>query len=232
MGSTNGTLVNEKATEGCQLSDGDLVQVGTTIFKFLSATNLESKYHEEIYRLTTIDGLTKAFNKRHFMEACAQELERAYRYGRVLSLAIFDIDHFKKINDTHGHLAGDHVLRELAHQVAAKLRSQDIFARYGGEEFAIILPEVDGDGARIACEKIRGVVEAHTFSFGDQTIPVTISIGICTVRPKAPPGAKDVTAPLDGEDASESSWNVERLVDCADRNLYAAKQSGRNRVVA
>jgi two-component system cell cycle response regulator len=113
-GSTNGTFVNNLRSERTELRDGDLLRVGQTIFKYLSGSNIENKYHEEIYKLSTIDGLTETYNKRYFIDTLERELNRAHRYGRGLSLAMFDIDHFKKINDSFGHLAGDHVLRELA----------------------------------------------------------------------------------------------------------------------
>jgi len=132
LGSTNGSFVNDDRIDTTDLRDGDMIRIGQTIFKYLSGGNLESKYHEEIYRLTTIDGLTRAFNKRYFLETLGSEVKRSLRYGRVLSLVLFDIDHFKIINDTHGHLAGDHILRELSTLIANNLRGEDVFARYGG----------------------------------------------------------------------------------------------------
>jgi diguanylate cyclase (GGDEF)-like protein len=210
LGSTNGTFINDERIHDAELRDGDLVRVGQTIFKYLSGTNIESKYHEEIYRLTTIDGLTRTFNKRYFLETLERELNRSLRYRRTMSLAMFDIDHFKRINDTHGHLAGDYVLRELAGVVAQNLRREDVFARYGGEEFAIILPEIDGEGAFQVCEKLRTLIAEHLFSFADEAIPVTVSLGIRTVR-----------GPGDTDD-------VEQFIAEADDKLYAAKQGGRN----
>jgi len=114
LGSTNGTYVNDELVEERTLADGDLVKIGRTIFKFLSEGNIERAYHEEIYRLTTVDGLTQIFNKRHFSEALAREIARASRYHRELSMVMFDLDHFKQVNDTHGHLAGDAVLKTMA----------------------------------------------------------------------------------------------------------------------
>ncbi|MEE8410556.1 MAG: GGDEF domain-containing protein [Myxococcota bacterium] len=210
LGSTNGTFVNDQQITNSELRDGDLVRLGQTIFKYLSGSNIESKYHEEIYRLTTIDGLTQAFNKRYFMEALERELNRALRYSRMLSLALFDIDHFKVINDTHGHLAGDYVLRELAGIITQNLRREDVFARYGGEEFAIILPEIEGDGAYQVCEKMRSMVEVHEFSFAGEIIPVRISLGIRTVQDDDKP-------------------DVNAFIADADAKLYKAKQGGRNK---
>lgn len=209
--STNGTFVNNRRVTDEALRDGDIVRVGQTIFKHLSGNNIETKYHEEIYRLTTIDGLTEIFNKRFFLEAIERELNRAGRYGRLLSLAMFDIDHFKRINDTFGHLAGDHVLRELSALMAQNVRRQDVLARYGGEEFAVILPEVDEQGAKLVCEKLRSITAAHPFTFNGKAIGVTISLGIHCFR-----GGADST---------------EAFIAQADERLYAAKQAGRNCVM-
>lgn len=213
LGSTNGTFVNDAFCEQEQLRDGDLIRVGQTIFKYLSGSNIESKYHEEIYRLTTIDGLTEAYNKRFFLDVLDRELNRALRYQRTLSLVMFDIDHFKSINDTHGHLAGDYVLRELASLVAQNIRREDIFARYGGEEFALILPEVKSEAAWRVCEKLRRLIETRPFSFADQRVEVTTSFGIRSTR------------------QNEIDVSVEEFIRDADAKLYEAKSSGRNRVV-
>lgn len=217
LGSTNGTFVNDEAVQEAELRDGDLIRVGNVIFKFLSGTNIEAKYHEEIYRLTTIDGLTNTYNKRYFLEALERELNRSKRYGRELSLVLFDIDYFKKINDTHGHLAGDYILRELARMVGDNLRRDDVFARYGGEEFAIILPENDRRGAQRVCEKLRQLVEAHHFGFDNKRIPVTVSLGIATCDPA---------------DESSDEVDVGTFIAQADEKLYQAKRGGRNQVRA
>ena len=212
MGSTNGTFVNDEAAEERELRDGDVIRLGQTIFKYLSGSNIESKFHEEIYRLTTIDGLTQAYNKRYFQETLERELNRAMRYGRAMSLVMFDIDHFKQINDTHGHLAGDYVLRELANIVSQNIRREDVFARYGGEEFALVLPEVELEGAAQVCEKLRAKIEEKHFMFAQKRIKVTVSLGIRT----ATRAEQDIT----GTD----------FIAQADAKLYQAKQSGRNRV--
>ena len=209
LGSTNGTYVNDELIDEYVLRDGDLIKIGRTIFKFLTGGNVENAYHEEIYRLTTIDGLTQIFNKRYFMEMLEREISRAHRYRRALCLIIFDIDHFKIINDTYGHLAGDHVLRCLAGAVKNNIRREDMLARYGGEEFAIILPEVDLTGARHIADKVRRLVEGTRFRFEETDIPVTISLGIAAC----------------GEEPTEPS----DFIKAADEKLYEAKQTGRNR---
>jgi len=208
LGSTNGTYVNDDPVDEHVLRDGDLIKVGRTIFQFLTGGNIENAYHEEIYRLTTVDGLTQIYNKRYFMEVLDREISRSHRYGRELSLIMFDIDHFKNVNDTYGHLAGDHVLKHLASVIKNRIRREDIMARYGGEEFAIILPEIDSYNARQFAEKIRRLVEKTVFKFEDTVIPVTISIGVATSN-------ADTNAP-------------EEFIKIADENLYEAKRRGRN----
>jgi two-component system, cell cycle response regulator len=210
--STNGTYLNdEEVTQEALLRSGDLIKVGGSIFKFLTGDNVELQYHETIYTLTIVDGLTGVNNKRYFLEFLEREMGRCHRYGRPLTLAMFDIDFFKKINDVHGHLAGDYVLRELAQTIKRMVRKEQCFARYGGEEFALVVPEDDGENARTFAEKIRGTIEEKHFSFEGQNIPVTLSIGVADLTP-------DMTDPL-------------QFIKVADANLYKAKKSGRNRVV-
>jgi diguanylate cyclase (GGDEF)-like protein len=211
--STNGTYVNDEQIDAPRrLFSGDRIKIGPTIFKYLSGTDVESLYHEEIYRITIIDGLTQAHNKRHLEEALEKEITRARRYGRDLACIMFDIDHFKKINDVHGHLAGDYVLKELARVVKERLRGEETFARYGGEEFCIIAPETPLEGARTLAEDIRKRVQDAQFVFQGERISCTISCGIALL------GAND----KDGTS----------LVKHADELLYAAKRGGRNRVVS
>jgi len=211
LGSTNGTYVNDEPVVNAQpLRDGDLVKVGHTIFKFLTGSNIEHSYHEEIYRLTTVDGLTQIFNKRYFLENLERECSRSQRYARDLTLILFDLDHFKQINDTYGHLAGDHVLKQVAQVIRAKIRRDDLLARYGGEEFAILLPEIDREQGLAFAEKVRSIVESYPFVFEDTKIAVTVSLGLATIR-------GELVEPLD-------------FVKRADENLYRAKRTGRNRV--
>lgn len=209
--STNGTQVNDEKIHEVYLRDGDFIKVGRNIFKFLSGDNIESAYHEEIYRLSTVDGLTQLFNKRYFVEALDREINRARRYARPLSLMMFDIDHFKHCNDTFGHRAGDHVLRQVGDQVRGRARKADIVARYGGEEFAVILPEVDVRGAAQFAEIVRQAICRESVTFEGRTIPVAISVGV---------------AQLEG-----SMKRPDDLVGAADERLYRAKEGGRNRVV-
>jgi diguanylate cyclase (GGDEF)-like protein len=210
LGSTNGTYVNDELIDEYVLRDGDFIKIGRTIFKFLSGSNIETAYHEEIYRLTTVDGLTQIFNKRYFLETLEREISRAHRYHRDVTLILFDIDHFKSVNDTFGHLAGDTVLKQLAQVIRGRIRREDIMARYGGEEFAILLPEIALANGMQFAEKVRKMIERTTFKFEDQKIPITVSVGVAQL------GA-----------AMQSALE---LIKAADEELYRAKQDGRNRV--
>ncbi|WP_129347327.1 GGDEF domain-containing protein [Sorangium cellulosum] len=212
LGSTNGTYVNDACVDERSLRDGDQVKIGRTIFKFIQGGNVELSYHEEIYRLMTFDGLTQVHNKRSFEVALEREVSRACRYHRHLSLILFDIDHFKSINDTRGHLAGDAVLRQLAALSAANVRRDDVLARVGGEEFALLLPEIPIDSARLVAEKLRALVERTPFRFEEDEIAATASFGVAGVTPDAP------VSPME-------------LYRRADERLYHAKRGGRNRVV-
>ncbi len=212
-GSTNGTYVNDEQIVREQLlANGDRVKVGPTIFKYLSGQDVEAQYHEEIYRMTIIDGLTQAHVKRYLLEALEKEIIRARRHVRDLSFIMFDIDHFKKINDVHGHLAGDFVLKELARIVQGRIRRDEVFARYGGEEFAIVLPETNIEGAKALADGLREKVEQSSFTFQNETIRVTISIGVSML--------------------SDAHKQATELIRDADARLYEAKRGGRNRVIA
>ncbi len=211
LGSTNGTYLNdEEVLEETSLRSGDFVKVGGAIFKFLSGGNIETLYHEEIYQLTIVDGLTQINNKRYLMEFLEREMGRCHRYNRALSLIMIDVDHFKNVNDTHGHIAGDFVLREVAQRVKQRIRKEECFARYGGEEFAIVMPESGPDNARRFAEKLRKIVADHSFVFEGKEMAVTISLGVA-----------DMTAEM---------TEPAQFIKAADENLYEAKKAGRNQV--
>ncbi len=212
-GSTNGSYVNDdQIMREARLGNGDRIKIGPTIFKFLSGQDVEAQYHEEIYRMTIIDGLTQVHVKRYLLEALDKELMRARRHVRELSFLMIDIDHFKKINDVHGHLAGDYVLKEVAKHMQQRIRRDEVLARYGGEEFAIILPETNLEGGLALAEGLREKIEQSRFVFQGETIRVTISAG---------------AAMLDEADRASTD-----LIRRADEKLYEAKRAGRNRVIA
>jgi len=210
LGSTNGSYVNDVPIQERVLRDGDRLKIGNTIFKFLTGGNVESAYHEEIYRMTIVDGLTQIYNKRYFVEHLERELARCGRSRRPLSLVMFYIDHFKRVNDEHGHLTGDHILKELASRVKRRVRRDEVFARYGGEEFAVVLPEAGHENAVAYGEKIRRLVESEPFTFEQERIAVSISVGVATVFEEVP-----------------SATFIKAADDC----LYRAKRNGRNQVI-
>ena len=212
LGSTNGTYVNDEQVAEHRLKRADHMKIGDTIFKYLAGSDVEAAYHEEIYRMTIVDGLTQAHNKRFLLEQMDKEMSRARRYGRPLVLIMFDLDHFKKINDTAGHLAGDYVLREVASLVRGRIRRDEIFARYGGEEFSMLLPETELSGAVRLAEEIRALIASHPFSFEGERIPVTVSMGVALM--------------------TEATPDAESFIDASDKHLYEAKRSGRNKVVS
>jgi diguanylate cyclase (GGDEF)-like protein len=210
LGSTNGTYVAGEPVQMATLRDGDLIKVGSTIFKYLSASNVEAAYHEEIYRMAIFDGLTQIHNRRYFEEFTEREIARSRRHNRQLSLLIFDVDHFKSINDQFGHLSGDYALRKLAATVRARIRREELFARYAGDEFVVVLPETTPNEAQKFGEIIRELVDETRFVFEGQELPVTISMGVGGV--------------------TDGTHTPAQLVATADAALYRAKEHGRNRV--
>lgn len=211
--SSNGTLVNGVRVDVQTLKDGDQIQIGsTTILKFAYHDKLEESFQQQMYDAALRDSLTKAYNKKHFSHRLETELAYAKRHNTTLSMLMFDVDHFKRVNDTFGHLAGDLVLAKLAQITASTLRSEDIFGRYGGEEFAILCRGVNLPNAAILAERIRTLVQSTPFVFENNTIPVTISVGVAAFPE------------LNFDDPLE-------LIGAADEALYEAKRSGRNRVV-
>lgn len=214
LGSTNGTFVNDKQIdEPCTLHDGDYLRVGNCLYRYLTGGNIEAEYHEEIYRLTIQDGLTRIHNQRALTEFLDREVARSQRHKRPLSVLMFDIDKFKSINDTHGHLCGDFVLRELAACLRDTIRKEDMFARYGGEEFCMVLVETDAVEALGAAERVRSSIEKYPFHFESTPIRLTVSVGVATT-------------------SGETTLTPSELVRSADEKLFLAKRGGRNRVVA
>jgi diguanylate cyclase (GGDEF)-like protein len=212
LDSKNGTVLNGERISRETLRDGDKIQIGDlTILKFSYQDELDEACQKKLYESATRDPLTQAVNRRGFDEALVREHAFARRHDRNLSAIVFDVDHFKRVNDTHGHAAGDDVLRALGRVVGTAVRREDVFARIGGEEFVLLLRDVDVRGATDCAERIRLMVERTQFASGGQSIPVTISLGVSTL--KVPEHALP-----------------ESLIHAADACLYRAKQSGRNRV--
>lgn len=209
--STNGIFINGQRVRGHVLKDGDRLQVGSsTILKFSFQDEMEENYQKQLYDSATRDALTGAYNKKYFADQLKTEFAYYYRHAEPLSLCLFDIDFFKKLNDGYGHQAGDYVLKTMSALVQKALRTEDIFARYGGEEFGIIFKNTDGEKAFLVLERIRRQIEKFEFMDGERRMPVTISIGIATLESQNYPSPK-------------------ALVKAADDYLYQAKGKGRNR---
>lgn len=213
LSSTNGTYVNNSQVTRHRLVAGDCVRIGTHLLKYLSADHVEFQYHETVFRMTTRDGLTQAFNRQYCSEFLEREIERGAAHKHPVTLAMLDIDHFKEVNDTHGHLVGDEVLRELCERVQTVLHGGDLFGRFGGEEFAAVLCVCGGEEAKQLGEQIREIIEHTMFITPVAALSITISIGMTTWN-------------CEGQQPT-----VEELLAVADDNLYRAKESGRNRVV-
>jgi len=212
LGSTNGTLVNNRRVESMELTEGDKIQIGGTVLKLVLLDEIEARYHEEVRNRITYDQLTGLLTKESLYLALEMELKRCRKYSLPLAVLMMDLDHFKSVNDTHGHLMGSHVLSEVGRLIRESIRTDDVSARYGGEEFLAYLSERSADEALQAAERIRRTIEEEPITLDGATTGVTISIGIATF-------------PEHGKD-------IKSLVGRADRELYRAKESGRNRVCA
>jgi diguanylate cyclase (GGDEF)-like protein len=213
LDSANGTVLNGARVTVAPLRDGDKIQLGaTTILKFTYHDKLEESFQRQMYDAALRDPLTKIFNKKHMLDRLTAELAFARRHQVPLALSMLDIDHFKNVNDTWGHLAGDHVLAKVASTVQAVLRTEDIFARYGGEEFAFLCRSATPVDAGIVAERIRATVEKTSFAHEGRPISLTVSLGVT--------GYPTVPANTPAE-----------LVGAADAALYEAKRTGRNRVI-
>ncbi|OGQ50034.1 MAG: hypothetical protein A3I09_00110 [Deltaproteobacteria bacterium RIFCSPLOWO2_02_FULL_47_10] len=215
LGSTNGTFVNGSRIKRQRLADSDKIQISSsTIFKFAFQSKTENIFHKELYKMAIIDPATNVYNKRFFLERFKEEFGHAKRSKMPLSLFMIDIDFFKKINDTHGHLAGDMILHQLAKTVKTMVRGEDIFARYGGEEFVAVLRGTNKTGAFNLAERIRNKIASTSYIFEEHNIPLTISIGVSSLN--------------EGKEYKTS----EELIKDADEKLYQSKQNGRNRTTA
>lgn len=214
LGSANGTYVEEQRIGRHPLRDGDVIQFGSAaLFRYAVTDPDQQAMLQHLYQASVTDALTEAHKRDYFDSRLASELGYARRHGTELSLLMLDIDHFKRVNDTLGHRVGDLVLRELAATVRSRLRVEDVFCRYGGEEFTVILRTTELAAAVCVAERIREAVEAMRVVDGGTEVSVTVSIGCASL-------------------ASLSDPSPAALVGEADRCLYQAKRSGRNRVIA
>jgi diguanylate cyclase (GGDEF)-like protein len=164
-----------------------------------------------LFRQATTDRMTGLFSHHFFQKNLEEEMERARRYKSTFSLVMFDIDHFKRINDAYGHLQGDRIIKDIAKVLSRSIRQVDFPARYGGEEFAVILPSVDVKGALVVAERLRKRIDEYTFPAEGENLHVTISVGVTEFDP-------------------EASYAPSEIIREADRALYQSKERGRNRV--
>ena len=209
LASTNGTLLNGQPIERQPLSNGDKVGIGGSTLKFALLDRADLAYQSRIVEMIHIDDLTGLLTKRSLYRALEKELIRAERYRHPLSVLMMDLDHFKRINDSHGHLVGSHCLSENGKLIRESTRTVDVNGRYGGEEFISFLPETDLPDALIVGERIRDAIASRWFRYDATLYQVRISIGIAAF-------------PEHGND-------IESLVQAADTALYRAKSQGRNR---
>jgi two-component system cell cycle response regulator len=213
LGSTNGTYCNGVRVTSRELSDGDKIMIGsTTILKFTYHDQLDEVFQQQMYESALRDSLTKVFNRKHFNDLLAKEFAFATRHSAPLALLFIDLDHFKNVNDSFGHPAGDYVLAEVSGVLASGIRSEDVLARFGGEEFCVLCRGTDKAGALELGERLRREIAERRYIFGGKIIPVTISVGVALMPDPA------MTQPAS-------------LLAAADRALYEAKRAGRNRVM-
>lgn len=191
--------------------DGEVQYVCFTLFDVTDTSMYQSQLQESTEKLRELsnrDGLTQLFNRRFIEESLSTEFDRARRYGHTLSVILTDIDFFKKVNDVHGHLAGDDVLREVSQRLSAGLRGSDILGRYGGEEFLLVLPETDIKGAHVLAERLREVIQAEPIEAEGASLNINISLGITELR--------------------DNTAAYAQLIAEADVGLYQSKENGRN----
>ena len=206
--STNGSYVNSKRVSEIPLNDGDLVLIGRVLFKFIHSSLVENRFFGQMYSLATTDFLTGIANRQQIINLLEQEFSRARRYDRPLSILVYDIDRFKEINDTYGHLAGDQMLIESSRIVKDHLRVEDHYGRLGGDEFLVICPETPAENALALGKRIQVVLSKTDFLVKDKIVFFTISVGAATLSPKV---------------SSPDEFSL-----LADQALYRAKNAGRN----
>lgn len=210
--STNGTFVDDELVDGTvDLTGGEMIRLGGTILKFMSALDREANYHAVVHELMTRDSLTQAFNRSYLIPLIERELESSNKDGSPLSILLLDIDRFKSINDLHGHLVGDEVLRTFCERIRSELNEHDMLARFGGEEFVIACPQTTLREAGKLAERIRLAVASSVFRTQRGDVSVTCSIGV----------AANTGATVN---------SCDQLLCLADGQLYRAKRNGRNRV--
>lgn len=213
LDSTNGTFVNGSKITEVNIEDGDKILLGfSSVFKFAIQDSLEAKFHMNFYESSVNDHLTGAFNKKYFLDILSKEFSYFLRHHTSLGLLMLDIDFFKKVNDTYGHIVGDIVLKEVVKRIKNDLRNEDVLCRYGGDEFAVIFRDFKSDFVKITAERIRLFFDGRPINCKDHKVNISVSIG---------------TATIDNENIAKP----EDMIELADANLYKAKHSGGNCIV-
>ena len=223
LGSANGSFVGDiRLTDPPQLlKDGDLVRLGSVALKFYAHQSLDAALHDRVLRLATVDAGTGLFNRRYLMDALKRGCRTALQTGRPLCLVMLDLDHFKQVNDSHGHAAGDLVLRECAAIASLVVGRAGVLGRIGGEEFLVLLPDTGLPAALALAESLRVAVAGHKF---------VLSAGAGTVVPGSSRVQHRQTASLGVAAWQDEMTDASQLMAEADKGLYLSKQGGRNRV--
>ncbi|MCY4380097.1 MAG: GGDEF domain-containing protein [Proteobacteria bacterium] len=221
LGSSNGTFLNDKPVkQKSPINNGDMIRLGAVLFKFFSSSNMDNLVHDKIYKMVTVDSGTGAFNKKYLQDTLSSEFKVAKTYNQDIAIIYYDLDFFKKVNDTYGHEAGDIILKQSVEHVNKLIRTQDVLCRFGGEEFVIILPSTSESTATELAERIRSSMAKKIFEIPQKTpkgrtiVPLkqTISLGVAGLR--------------------REMNDVRELLEIADNRLYLSKKNGRNRVTA
>lgn len=219
LGSTNGTLVNGARITEVTLNDGDKIVIGDHLFRFDLLDEIDREFQQQIHRLIAHDELTGLLTSKSFFSELRREAARAEAESRPFCVLMMDLDHFKEVNDTYGHLVGSKTLEETGRVIKEALRAGDVASRFGGEEFAAFLLDANYAQGLVAAERVRGAMAEHRFPVARRDDPdgetihhITISIGVAAFP-------DDATDPI-------------HLVELADSALYRAKRSGRNRICA
>ncbi len=213
LGSTNGVFANGAKVTEHVLMENDKIRIGTRLFfRFCYQDAMDQNFQQTLFKAANMDSLTQLYNKKYFVDALSKEFSYARRAGSPLSLMMMDIDHFKPINDSHGHRAGDAVLKHLGGLLTSGIRHENVACRYGGEEFALILRNATISTAQQVAERLRMKIENEVIIHEALSLKITVSIGVASV-------------------GDPTIVTIEDLVEAADQALYDAKAHGRNRTV-
>jgi len=211
-GSTNGSRVNGKRVKRKAVQDGDRISLGNVVLKFSIKDDVEFMVQHQMFEKATKDALTGIYNRAYFLDILTREFRAHKRSGNPLSILIFDIDNFKVINDTYGHLSGDMVLKVFANEILGELRQEDLFARFGGEEFIALFTNTSRDSAVQIAEKLRTLTHQIEFETHETVFTTSVTIGVACYE-------------------KGNFEHFEALIHCADECLYLGKASGKNCVI-